>query len=81
MKTRTEKLPAPATFEPFELVITIESEEELVELWHRFNVNYNSNYKWYDFKKGPRCGFLVWKTLDKQATKLGVAVGVEEAAL
>lgn len=35
VKVNTQK----STFQPIELVITIENEQDLVNLWHRFNVS------------------------------------------
>ena len=37
VKVNTQK----ETFQPIELVITIENEQDLINLWHRFQLNHN----------------------------------------
>lgn len=66
MKTRTEEVAAPTTFEPFELVITVETKEDLIDLWHLFDTKISPN------KKGD---LDVWLELERQRIEQGVDKG------
>ena len=68
---------APAKFEPIELKITIETQDELCELWHRMNISIrrvmkNSNDDLMRFNDSEEyCGEL-WDMLDSEAIRRGL---------
>ena len=73
MKAETVKTPEPKgfkPFQPFQLTIKVETEKELWNLWHRFNisaVHFTEEYhKWYkNCKSICTPDATVWNLLDK----------------
>lgn len=59
-------------FTPITLTITIESEQELMELWGRFNLNdvtvQRGNYAYFQIKGWDGAGrfYDLWDSLDKE---------------
>ena len=75
MKIKSDGL--KKTFAPLTLTITIETAEELAEMWHRFNINksrlldagYDGTKRyvpWFDLD----LSYDLWKHLDKLAQKV-----------
>jgi len=71
----------PKGFEPIELKLTIESQDELLELWHRLNLSFDTIKKAYrieDIDPGarfPQSENLLsglWRTLNQ---RVGVSAG------
>lgn len=61
------------SFEPLTLEITIESEDELRELWHRFNIE-RSVFTSTNYVDPPMCGHYtpVWKQIDSVCASRGL---------
>lgn len=62
----------PKGFKPLTLTIEIETEHDLVDLFHRLNFNRNSDYEGYDFSNNPKGKFSVWNTIDKVIDEAGI---------
>jgi len=65
-----------AAFEPFNLVITVESRDELKELWHRFNVDTAVVVRQMgpDFPLNTTCDLsdIIWELLEEEANRRGL---------
>ena len=65
------------TFEPIEIKLTIESKEELAELWARLNASLNAieahshEYEWIDLGRTTSL-FGLWDLLDEIAIGRGI---------
>ena len=63
-------------FEPFTIEVTVESKEELISLWHRLNLSYNSinqqsNQIYLPLISGANDNSMIlWGILEKEALKL-----------
>ncbi len=67
VKVNTKK----ETFQPIELVITIENEQDLINLWHRFTLSESDvNKSTLNHLKGAMCkgsNVAIWSELDNLA--------------
>ena len=68
MKSEIIETKQPVTFKPFDLKITIESENELMVLWALFNEMRVSNVRMVDEINNHR----VWKSLNEKAIEFGL---------
>ena len=60
-----------AVFQPIELKLVIETEEELCDLWHRLNIgsNFVNNNSTAIKYRANEDNFQLWKEIDKLITK------------
>lgn len=80
MKHSLEEIETKPKFKPIRLVIEIESEEELKELWHRFNIcpedikdAYLNSYRNESVGKfGPTIMPRIWSLLNDKAIELRI---------
>jgi hypothetical protein len=78
MKATIEKERNKNTFKPFKLIISIETEEEAQELFHRFNfaIKYDvkmydrGNYKWDNEQPGN----TIWEDIKKELEAQGFSI-------
>ena len=72
VKVNTQK----ETFQPIELVITIENEQDLINLWHRFHLSQDDvNKNTSDQLKGAMCygdNVTIWDKLNDLAIELNL---------
>lgn len=62
----------PKGFKPLTLTIEIETEHDLVDLFHRLNFNNHPGYTGYDFSNNPKGKFSVWNTIDEAIHEAGI---------
>ena len=72
---KIEEVNKQEEFQPIELKITIESEEELCDLWHRFNASevvIDKNITKGVVKYGAKCTFVLWAVIDNIVKSRGL---------
>ena len=75
MKVKIKETKEEKKSKPFKLVITVESEDDLIVLWKRFNLcgNYVDEGQHGDFSRYlTPSNFLTWKLLDDACKKFNL---------
>lgn len=75
MKVKLQKTKKLPSFEPIQLTITIESQDELIEFWHRLNIapdnvkKYNKRVRSFNSNMHD-----LWDILDETAKKHNISM-------